>query len=134
MSRLFEQEGLYCREKCLYHYTYLNGSIMVWGCFAVPSVGDLLRIDGVQNKGSYREILEAKLFRLECGFVFQQDTDPKLASKLCHGYLEEIQREDKVVIMTSKGGDINESKISPPPDLGIFLVYLTSYLICVLDT
>lgn len=23
---------------------------MVWGCFAVPSVGDLLRIDGVQTK------------------------------------------------------------------------------------
>ncbi|CAK9824990.1 Transposable element Tc1 transposase [Anthophora retusa] len=82
-----------------------GGSVMVWGCFGSTSVGDLVKIDGILNKERYKGILETNALPsgtrlIGENFVFQQDNDPKHTSKLCRGYLEQLEREEKIVIMT----------------------------------
>ena len=57
-----------------------GGSIRVWRCLTANGVGDLVRIDGLQNAEKYRQILiySAILSGMRLignGFIFQQDND-----------------------------------------------------------
>ncbi|KAF0046089.1 hypothetical protein F2P81_002618 [Scophthalmus maximus] len=69
-----------------------GGGVMVWGCFAGDTVGDLFKIEGILNQHGYHSILQrhAIPFGLRVvgtSFIFQQDNDPKHTSRLCKGYL-----------------------------------------------
>jgi len=64
----------------------------VWGRFAGDIVGDLLKIQGTLNQHGYHIILQqhaipSGLHFMGPSFVFQQDNDPELSSRLCKGYL-----------------------------------------------
>src|SRR4029434_7612670 len=69
-----------------------GGGVMVWGCFAGDTVGDLFKIQGLLNQHGYHSILQRHAI-LSClrlvgpAFVFQQDNDPKHTSRICNGYL-----------------------------------------------
>jgi len=69
-----------------------GGDVMVWGCFAGDTVGDLFKIQGTLNQhGSHsillRYAIPSGLRFVGMSFVFQQDNDPKHTSRLCKGYL-----------------------------------------------
>src|SRR4029434_2235125 len=69
-----------------------GGGVMVWGCFAGDTVGDLLKIQGLLNQHGYHSILQrhaipSGLRLVGPAFVFQQDNDSKHTSRLCKGYL-----------------------------------------------
>ncbi|XP_073531794.1 mRNA-capping enzyme isoform X3 [Phyllobates terribilis] len=69
-----------------------GGGVMVWGCFAGDTVGDLLKIEGILNQHGYHSILQrhaipSGLRLVGPSFIFQQDNDPKYTSRLCKGYL-----------------------------------------------
>ena len=77
---------------------------MVWGCFAGDKVGDLIQVEGILNKEGYIKILQRHA--VPCGkrlvgrgFVFQQDNDPKHASKLCKTYLENREKRKDLQVM-----------------------------------
>lgn len=64
-----------------------GGSIMVRGSFAGRKTRDLVKIDGRMVKETYREILEYHAIPsgrrlVDQRFIFQEDNDPKHASKL----------------------------------------------------
>ncbi|CAK9806963.1 Transposable element Tc1 transposase [Anthophora quadrimaculata] len=78
-----------------------GGSVMVWGCVSMTSVGDLIRIDEKMNKEMYKRILEQHAipsgYRLiGRGFILQQDNDPKHSYKLCREYVEHLQEEENL--------------------------------------
>lgn len=80
-----------------------GGTVMVWGCFAGDTVGDLVKIEGILKKEGYHKILmhyavPSGKRLVGKGFVFQQDNDPKHASKLCRGYLA---NQEKLKILTN---------------------------------
>ena len=69
-----------------------GGGVMVWGCFAGDTVGDLFKIEGILNQHGYHSILQrhaipSGLRLVGPAFIFQQDNDPKHTSRLCKGYL-----------------------------------------------
>ncbi|XP_073505328.1 uncharacterized protein [Phyllobates terribilis] len=69
-----------------------GGGMMVWGCFAGDTVGDLFKIEGILNQQGYHSILQrhaipSGLRLVGPSFIFQQDNDPKHTSRLCKGYL-----------------------------------------------
>ncbi|XP_073528969.1 uncharacterized protein [Phyllobates terribilis] len=69
-----------------------GGGMMVWGCFAGDTVGDLFKIEGILNQHGYHSILQwhaipSGLRLVGPSFIFQQDNDPKHTSRLCKGYL-----------------------------------------------
>ena len=69
-----------------------GGGVMVWGCFAGDTVGDLFRNQGTLNQHGYHSIQEqyaipSGLCLVEPSFVFQQDNDPKHNSRLYEGDL-----------------------------------------------
>ena len=69
-----------------------GGGVLVWGCFASNTVGDLFRIQVTLNQHGYHSILQrytipSGLCLVGPSFVFQQDNDPKHTSRLCKGYL-----------------------------------------------
>ena len=74
-----------------------GGSIMVWGGISTSSVTRLKRIEGIMDQKFYHNILvrtalpEGKRL-IGKGFVFQEDNDPKHASKLCRNYLEKKEK------------------------------------------
>ena len=73
---------------------HLCGSILVWECFSVTGIGDLIRIDAIMKKMDYGKILETNAIpswlRLDGpGSIFMQDLDPKYSSKLCGSYIME---------------------------------------------
>ena len=86
--------------------TVMHGGrgVMVWGCFAGDTVSDLFRIQGTLNQHGYHSILQlyailSRLHLVGLSFVFQQDTGHigekhlfSTASRLCKGYLKEIDR------------------------------------------
>lgn len=81
-----------------------GGSVMIWGCFGGTSVGDLVKIDGILRKEGYRDILERNAIPsgtrlIGENFVFQHDNDPKHTSKICREYLEELERQEKIIVM-----------------------------------
>lgn len=71
-----------------------GGSIMLWGCFSANGPGDLHRIDGIMDKHQYLEILKAHVkqsarkLRLQRGWMFQQDGDPKHTAKIVTDYFK----------------------------------------------
>jgi hypothetical protein len=74
-----------------------GGSVMIWGCFAGDTVGDLVKIDGILKKEGCHKILTRHAVPsgkrlVGKAFVFQQDNDPKHASKLCRRYLENKEK------------------------------------------
>lgn len=79
-----------------------GGSIMIWGGICTKGAAKLKLIQGIIDKKVYHQLLirhalpEGKR-RLGNGFVYQEDNDPKHASKLCRGYLEKKE----------KAGDLN---------------------------
>ena len=65
-----------------------EGGVMVWGCFAGDTVGDLFKIEGILNQHGYHSILQrhaipSGLRLVGPSFIFQQDNDPKHTSRLC---------------------------------------------------
>uniref|UniRef100_A0A3P8U5F7 Uncharacterized protein n=1 Tax=Amphiprion percula TaxID=161767 RepID=A0A3P8U5F7_AMPPE len=63
-------------------------SIMVWGSICGNGTGELVKIYGVMNKKVYQNILvhdgiPSGLNLIGCGFIDQEDNDPKHTSKLC---------------------------------------------------
>jgi hypothetical protein len=78
--------------------------VMVWGCFAGDTVGDLFRIQGTLNQHGYDSILQryaipSGLRLVGLSFVFQQDNDPH-TSRLCKGYLTKKQSDGVLHQMT----------------------------------
>ena len=78
---------------------------MVWGCFTGDTVCDLFRIQGILNQHGYHRILQryaipSGLSIVGLSFVFQQDNDPKHASRLCNGYLTKTESDGVLHQMT----------------------------------
>ena len=73
-----------------------GGSIMVWGVIFTSGVTRLKRIEGIIDQKFYHIILvrtalpEGKRL-IGKGFVFQEDNDPKHASKLCRKKKNQVQ-------------------------------------------
>ena len=75
-----------------------GGSIMVWGGISANGVTPLKRIEGIMDKKVYhniivRQAMPAGKRLIGKGFIYQEDNDPKHASKLCRNYLQ--KKEDK---------------------------------------
>uniref|UniRef100_A0AAZ3PGT6 Tc1-like transposase DDE domain-containing protein n=1 Tax=Oncorhynchus tshawytscha TaxID=74940 RepID=A0AAZ3PGT6_ONCTS len=72
-----------------------GGSITLWECFSVAGTGRLVKIERKMNGAKYREILDENLLqsaqdlRLGRRFTFQQDNDPKHASKTMQEWLRD---------------------------------------------
>uniref|UniRef100_A0A3B4CHW9 Transposase Tc1-like domain-containing protein n=1 Tax=Pygocentrus nattereri TaxID=42514 RepID=A0A3B4CHW9_PYGNA len=82
-----------------------GGGVMVWGCFAGDTVGDLFKIEGILNQHGYHSILQRHAipsgWRLVGpSFIFQQDNDPKHTSRLCKGYLTKKESDGVLRQMT----------------------------------
>lgn len=91
-----------------------GGSVMVWGCFAGTSVGDLVKIDGVMRKEQYLDIL--RNHAIPSGhrivgqeLIFQHDNDPKHSARICKAYLEEREAagELKTMVWPPQSPDIS---------------------------
>ena len=62
--------------------THGGRGVMVWGCFAGDTVGDLFKIEGTLNQHGYHSILQrhaipSGLHLVGPSLIFQQDSDPK---------------------------------------------------------
>ncbi|MDF4290226.1 transposase, partial [Vibrio parahaemolyticus] len=82
-----------------------GGGVMVWGCFAGDTVGDLFKIEGTLNQHGYHSILQRHaippgLRLVGRSFIFQQDNDPKHTSRLCKGYLTKKESDGVLRQMT----------------------------------
>ncbi|KAL6484675.1 hypothetical protein MHYP_G00067200 [Metynnis hypsauchen] len=82
-----------------------GGAVMVWGCFAGDTVGDLFKIEGTLNQHGYHSILQrhaipSGLRLVGRSFIFQQDNDPKHTSRLCKGYLTKKESDEVLRQMT----------------------------------
>ena len=82
-----------------------GGGVMVWGCFAGDTVGDLFKIEGILNQHGYHSILQrhaipSGLRLVGPSFIFQQDNDPKHTSRLCKGYLTKKESDGVLRQMT----------------------------------
>jgi hypothetical protein len=70
-----------------------GGSAMFWGCFGGSSLGNLFKVEGIMRKEQYHSILvrhailSGNRIYSDKTWVFQEDNDPKHASKLCRDYL-----------------------------------------------
>jgi len=92
-----------------------GGSVIIWRCFAEEKVGDLVKIEGVMDQRQYHSILKFQIafpFGKKitgCGFVFQQDNDPKHTLKLCRNYInnKERQKELKYMNWLPQSPDLN---------------------------
>ncbi|CAJ0934134.1 unnamed protein product [Ranitomeya imitator] len=73
-----------------------GGGVMVWGCFAGDTVGDLFKIEGMLNQHGYHSILQ----RHATPSGLQQDNDPKHTSRLCKGYLTKKESDGVLCQMT----------------------------------
>lgn len=82
-----------------------GGSVMVWGCFAGHSVGDLIKIEGTMDKKVYHKILQhnaipSGLRLVGKGFTFQEDNDPKHSSLFCRSYVQSKVSNNVLKYMT----------------------------------
>ena len=82
-----------------------GGGVMVWGCFAGDTVGDLFKIEGTLNQHGYHSILQwhaipSGLRLVGPSFIFQQDNDRKHTSELCKGYLTKKESDGVLHQMT----------------------------------
>ncbi|CAJ0951516.1 unnamed protein product [Ranitomeya imitator] len=95
-----------------------GGGVMVWGCFAVDTVGDLFKIEGILNQHGYHSILQrhaipSGLHLVGPSFIFQQDNDSKHTSRLCKGYLTKKEGDGVLRQMTwpPQSPDLNPSEM-----------------------
>ena len=69
-------------------YTWGGKGVIVWGCFSgISGLGPLFQISGIMDRFVYRDILEKQMVpfaddNMPLRWQFQQDNDPKHASKL----------------------------------------------------
>ena len=97
-----------CTQKTV---KYGGGCIMLWGCMAASGVGNLVKIEGTMNSLQYLRILQENLtssaekLGLGSNFVFQQDNDPKHASRLLKEYFTENALD--VLEWPSQSPDLN---------------------------
>lgn len=87
-----------------------GGRIMVWGCFSSSGTGPLVKIDGIMDRFVYRDILENHMlpfaeWEMPLSWIFQQDNDPKHASRLVKNWFEEQSIE--VMKWPSQSPDLN---------------------------
>ena len=91
--------GEHVNEQCIVPtMKHGGGSVMVWGCFGGERSGDLVRVNGIMKKEHYHSILSRHAIRsglrvIGKKFEFQQDNDPKHASKLCQNYLQTKEKQ-----------------------------------------
>lgn len=81
-----------------------GGAVMLWGCFAGNSAGDIHRVTGILNQNGYHSILQRHAIPsgtrlIGDNFVLMQDNDPKHTSKLCKNYLQKKMDEKKLTVM-----------------------------------
>ena len=77
-----------------------GGGVMVWGCFASDTVGDLFK-------------MPSHPVCIGPSFIFQQDNDPKHTSRLCKGYLTKKESDGVLRQMTwpPQSPDLNPIKM-----------------------
>lgn len=82
-----------------------GGSVLIWGCFSHAGTGNLVKIEGIMRKEQYRNILEhdavpsgSKL--IGENFIFRHDNDPKHTAALCKNYLQTLQTDNILSVMT----------------------------------
>lgn len=87
------------RKECLLPTVKHGGkeSVIVWGAISANGVAALKKIEGIMDKHVYHNILvrhaiPAGKCLIGNKFLFQEDNDPKHASKLCRGYLEKKEK------------------------------------------
>lgn len=76
---------------------------MVWGAVSSQGVAPLKPIEGIMRKEHYHNILvrhgiPAGLDFIGKGFVYQEDNDPKHASKLCRDYLAKKEKKGLITL------------------------------------
>ncbi|EFP10171.1 hypothetical protein CRE_24561 [Caenorhabditis remanei] len=87
-----------------------GGCIMVWGAFSGNGVGPLHKSEGIMDKNVYLTILENVMLPYarrthERRYTFQQDNDPKHASKLVKKWFE--NKRVPVMQWPSQSPDLN---------------------------
>ena len=84
---------------------------MLWGCFASNGTGNLHRVEGIMDSVKYQDILaknvtlSVKKLKLGHHWTFQQDNDPKHASKSTKAWLE--KKGWKLLEWPSQSPDLN---------------------------
>lgn len=81
-----------------------GGNVMIWGCFAGDTLGDIYRVPGILNQHGYHSILQRHAIPsgtrlIGDRFVLMQDNDPKHTCKLCKNYLQKKTEENKLTVM-----------------------------------
>lgn len=89
-------EARYCKKTVKHG----GGNIMVWGCFSGAGVGPLHRIVGIMDRFMYKDILQRIMlpyaeYNMPLRWVFQQDNDPKHASKVVKSWFA----DNRVTVM-----------------------------------
>uniref|UniRef100_A0AAR2LWB2 Tc1-like transposase DDE domain-containing protein n=1 Tax=Pygocentrus nattereri TaxID=42514 RepID=A0AAR2LWB2_PYGNA len=88
-----------------------GGNIRLWGCFSAKGTGRLTRVKGRMNGAMYHEILSQNLLpsvralKMERGWVFQHDNDPKHAARATKEWLH--KKHFKVLEWPSQSPDLN---------------------------
>ena len=84
---------------------YGGGSAMFGGCFGGKKLGEIYQVEGIMEKTNCHSILShqaipsgRQIFGGE-KYTFQQDNDPKHASKLCQNYFQNKSDESISDIM-----------------------------------
>ncbi|KAK3536669.1 hypothetical protein QTP86_017600, partial [Hemibagrus guttatus] len=86
-------------------------NIMLWGCFSAKGPGRLIRVKERMNGAMYREILSknllpsARALKMEHGWVFQHDNDPKHTARATKEWLR--KKHFKVLEWPSQSPDLN---------------------------
>ncbi|KAK3553276.1 hypothetical protein QTP86_032764 [Hemibagrus guttatus] len=92
-----------------------GGNIMLWGCFSAKGPGRLIRVKERMNGAMYREILSknllpsARALKMERGWVFQHDNDPKHTARATKEWLR--KKHFKVLEWPSQSPDLNPIEI-----------------------
>ena len=114
-KRCWRRSGEKLNPKCI-NKTFKHGgwSIMVWGGMSAFGNSRLRHIKGIMDKNMYHKILvhyAVKEGRQLIGepFIFQEDNDPKHASKLCRNYLTKLEQRGVLIrmIWPSQSPDLN---------------------------
>ena len=88
-----------------------GGNLMLWGCFSAKGTGRLHRIKGRMDGAMHWEILgnnllpSVKALKMDCGWVFQHDNDPKHTAKATKEWLK--RKHIKVLEWPSQSPDLN---------------------------
>lgn len=87
-----------------------GGNVMVWGCFSRDQIGPLHWIKGIMDQHMYKDIIANKMIpharaKMQRGWIFQQDNDPKHTSKLVSEFFK--SKKIKVLKWPSQSPDLN---------------------------